>query len=106
MGWTSLSPYRRGRGALRHTAEISYYVDIAYRQQGVATALISYAIDLCETLDLRTFVAILLGDNVASIGLLKKLGFEAWAKLPAVADFEGREVDHVYYGLRVPALHR
>ena len=55
---------------------------------------------------LPTLVAILLGDNLASIGLLKKLGFEEWAKLPAVADFDTREVDHVYYGLRVSALHR
>jgi phosphinothricin acetyltransferase len=106
VGWTSLSPYRRGRGALRHTAEISYYVDGGYRQRGIATALISYAVDLCETLDLKTLVAILLGDNHASIGLLKKIGFEEWAVLPAVADFDGREVDHVYYGLRVANLHR
>lgn len=99
-GWVSFGRYRPGRGALRHTAEISYYVDRGKRRLGIATALVTHAVELCEELELRTLVAILLGDNDSSIGLLMKLGFERWARLPGVADFDGREVDHVYYGLR------
>ena len=101
VGWASLGRYRPGRGALRHTAEISYYVDPVKRRLGVATALVTRAIELCEPLELKTLIAILLGDNKASIGLLKKLGFEQWAHLPGVANFGSWEVDHVYYGLRV-----
>jgi L-amino acid N-acyltransferase YncA len=58
-------------------------------------------IELCEPLELKTLIAVLLGDNEASIGLLKKFGFEQWAHLPGVANFGSWEVDHVYYGLRV-----
>ena len=101
VGWASFGRYRPGRGALRHTAELSYYVDAAHRRRGVATALVTRSIELCESLNLRTLIAILLGDNGASISLLTRLGFEQWACLPGVADFGGRKVDHVYYGLLV-----
>ena len=102
VGWSSLSSYRPGRGALRHTAELSYYVDGAHRRRGVASALIARSIELCDALAFNTLLTILLDDNQASIALLRKFGFEQWGHLPGVADFDGREVGHLYYGLRVP----
>ncbi len=101
VGWASFSSYRSGRGAFRHTAEISYYVDAAHRRQGVASELIARSIERCAALGFKTLVAILLADNQASITLLVKFGFERWAHLPDIADFDGREVGHVFYGLRV-----
>src|SRR5512141_317698 len=41
-GWCSLSAYRPGRAALRFTAEISYYIALAYHRQGIATALLEH----------------------------------------------------------------
>ncbi len=101
VGWSSFSSYRPGRGALRHTAELSYYVDAAQRRRGVASALIARSIEMCGALAFKTLFAILLDDNQASIALLRKFGFEQWAHMPSVADFDGREVGHLYYGLRV-----
>ncbi len=100
-GWASLSAYRPGRAALRHTAEISYYVHTDHRRRGVATALVTDAIARGPRLGIRTFFAILLEDNAASIALLERLGFRRWGYLPGVADFDGREVGHVYYGRRL-----
>ena len=101
VGWSSFSSYRPGRGAFRHTAELSYYVDAANRRRGVASALIARSIELCSTLEFKTLVAILLDDNHASSALLTKFGFEQWAHMPDIADFDGREVGHLYYGLRI-----
>ena len=101
VGWASFSSYRSGRGAFRHTAEISYYVDAAHHRQGVASELVARSIERCTALSFKTLIAILLADNQASIALLAKFGFEQWAHLPDIADFDGREVGHVYYGLRV-----
>ncbi len=101
-GWCSLSPYRPGRGALRHTAEISYYVHERYRRIGVATLLVEHAIREGPRLGLKTYFAILLDENAASVRLLEKLGFERWGHLPGVADFDGKEVGHLYYGRRLP----
>ena len=101
VGWCSLSPYRRGRMALRYTAEISYYIHEGYRRKGIGSALVEYAIARCEKLGIKTLFALLLDVNVASVGLLEKFGFTKWGHMPNIADFDGRECGHLIYGLRV-----
>ncbi len=101
VGWCSISEYRPGRGALRHTAEISYYVHEDYRRLGVASKLVKHAIRECPRLDIKTLIAILLDINVPSVRLLDKFGFRKWGHMPDVADFDGKECSHLYYGLRL-----
>lgn len=101
LGYLTLSPYRPGRMALRHTAEVSYYVHFEHHRQGVASQLLREAIDLCPALQIRTLFAILIDSNQASVRLLEKFGFEQWGHLPRVAEFDGVEFGHLYYGLRV-----
>lgn len=101
VGWCSLSAYRPGRRALRHTAEISYYVDKNFIGMGVGSAMISHAIGNCAQLDIKTLFAIILDVNKDSTRILEKFGFRQWGHLPNVADFDGRECGHLYYGLRV-----
>ena len=103
VGWCSLSPYRPGRAALRFTAEISYYVDFASHRRGIGTVLVEHALGTCPALQIRHVFAIVLESNQASIRLLEKLGFEKWGYLPRVADFDGKEVGHLYYGRHVGA---
>ena len=100
-GWCSLSAYRPGRAALRFTAEISYYIALAYHRQGIATALVKHAIAACPSLQIRHLFAIVLEGNQASLKLLEKMGFEQWGYLPRVADFDGKEVGHLYVGRHV-----
>jgi phosphinothricin acetyltransferase len=100
-GWCSLSAYRPGRSAFRFTAEISYYIHFAHHRQGLGTALVGHALAACPALSLRHLFAIVLEGNQARIRLLEKMGFEKWGTLPRVADFDGREVGHLYYGRHV-----
>lgn len=100
-GWCSLSAYRPGRAALRFTAEISYYIALAYHRQGIATSLVEHAIAFCPAIQIRHLFAIVLEGNQASLRLLEKMGFEQWGYLPRVADFDGKEVGHLYYGRHV-----
>ena len=100
-GWCSISPYRPGRMALRFTAEISIYLDQAFHRQGVATNLINYAITQCPKLEIKTLFGILLERNIASRKMMEKLGFQQWGYLPQVADFDGEECGHLYYGKRI-----
>jgi L-amino acid N-acyltransferase YncA len=100
-GWCSLSAYRPGRAALRFTAEISYYIDFSYQRRGIATALVEHALESCPALGIRNLFAIVLEGNQASLRLLEKMGFERWGYLPRVADFDGKEVGHVYLGRHV-----
>jgi phosphinothricin acetyltransferase len=87
--------------ALRHTAEISYYVDRVAQGRGVGSFLISHAIEQCPTHGIKTLFAIILDINEDSAQILKKFGFSKWGHMPNVADFDGRECGHLYYGLRV-----
>jgi phosphinothricin acetyltransferase len=100
-GWGSLSAYRADRAALRFTAEISYYVALAYHRQGIGTTLVEHALAACPALGIKHLFAIVLEGNQASLKLLKKMGFEQWGYLPRVADFDGKEVGHLYYGRHV-----
>ena len=100
-GWLSISPYRPGRLALKHTAEVSYYVDYGYHRMGICSKLLSNAINICPSLEIKTIFGILLETNKASIALLEKFNFQKWGLMPAIADFEGKEVGHLYYGLRI-----
>ena len=101
VGYCSLSAYRPGRMALRHTAEISYYVHERFRGMRVGSRLIEHAIEQCPRLEVRTLFAILLDINSDSVRILESFGFEKWGHLPNVADFGGRECGHLYYGRRV-----
>ncbi len=101
-GWCSLSAYRPGRAALRHTAEISYYVDEAHTRRGIATALVRHAVAACPELRIRNLFAIVLEHNAPSIRILEKAGFRQWGFLPRVADFDGEECGQYYFGMRIP----
>jgi L-amino acid N-acyltransferase YncA len=100
-GWCSLSPYRKGRQALRYTKEVSYFVATRFQRRGVGLALVQHAKELARFLGTKTFFAIVLEHNFASQQLLERAGFARWGFLPDVADFDGTEVGQYYYGLRV-----
>ena len=100
-GWLSFSPYRKGRTALQSTAEISYYVHTLHHRRGIGTGLLKFALSIAPGLGFKTLIAILLEPNTASIDLLAKFGFELWGDVPRVAEIDGGEYNHQYYGLRI-----
>ena len=100
-GWLSLSPYRAGRGALRYTVEISYFVHNDYKKMGIGSQLLLHGINAARQLHYKTAIAIILDKNAASVKLVEKFGFQKWAHLPGVADFDGVECNHVYYGMKL-----
>ena len=101
IGYLSFSAYRPRRYALRFAAEISYFVHVDFHRQGIGSALMEYGISVAPEYSIKYLIAILLGHNEASIGLLNKYGFERWGLMPGIADFYGQERDHLYYGLKL-----
>jgi len=100
-GWISISKYREGRKTLMNTVEVSYYVHKEYQKQGIGSDLLSQAIEKAKSLGYKTLFAMLLEPNQASIKLLLKFDFQEWGRLPKVAEIDGQEYDHLYYGLRI-----
>jgi phosphinothricin acetyltransferase len=101
IGWISISPYRTGRQALSYTGEVSYYVHEDHQNTGIATYLMSYVLKNCKKYKIKSLIAILMAHNSYSIKLLKKFKFEQWGCMPNVLDIDGKEYDHLYFGLRV-----
>lgn len=99
--WLSFSPYRSGRKALRFTAEISYYVQKDFKRLGIGSRLIEFVLNESKKLKFKSVFAIVLDKNLPSIGLLKKYNFIRWGHLPEIADFDGEECGHLYYGIRL-----
>ncbi len=100
-GWISIGIYRADRQALNHVAEVSYYVDKSKQGEGIGTLLLEHAIRKAPDFGFSVLVAILLGRNRASIGLLEKLEFSCWGTMPGIAKIDDQEVDHLYYGLKL-----
>ena len=101
LGYLYMSAYRPNRSALKHTAEVSYFVNYMQHKKGVASVLMQACIELCPRLEIKTLIAILLETNASSISLLKKFSFEQWAHLPDVAEIDGVEVGQVYFGIQL-----
>jgi len=100
-GFLYFSPYRPRRLALRFTVEVSYFIHSKFRKKGIGTELMNHAVKQAPEHEFKTLLAILLTHNEASIALLEKFGFKEWGRLPAVADFDGKERDQSFYGLRL-----
>lgn len=98
IGWGSLSPYRKGRGALRETAEISYYIDYNYHGLGYGKKIIEYMINDCKRIGIKNLFAMLLEVNQKSIKLLEQFGFSKWGHLPNIVNLNGTVCGHVIYG--------
>lgn len=98
IGWSSLSPYRKGREGLKSTAEITYYIDYDFHGEGYGERLIKHMILDCKRLGIKHLVALLLDINTASIAILEKFGFARWGLLPNVVDLNEVICSHVIYG--------
>ena len=101
VGYLTISAYRPGRMAVRHTAEVSFFIHFEHHHKGIASRLLQYAIDMCPSLQIKTLFAVVVDSNRDSIRLLEKYGFEKWGYMPQVAEFDGIEYGHLYYGLRI-----
>lgn len=100
-GWVSLGPYRSGRQALVHVAEVSYYVDRQDRKMGVGTRLMEQARITAASCGYSVLIAILLSNNPGSLALLEKFGFSCWGTMPGIAKIDDQTADHLYYGLKL-----
>ncbi len=100
-GYLSISAYRAGREAFYSTREVSFYIDEKFQGMNIGSQLLQHAINQCPALNIKNLVAMLIEGNQASISLLEKFGFQKWGHLPDIAEFDGNETGHLYYGIRI-----
>jgi L-amino acid N-acyltransferase YncA len=100
VGWISYSNFY-GRPAYAGTAEVSIYIDEAWRGQGVGKYALTEAIGFAPQIKVHTLLGFVFGHNQPSLGLFRKFGFETWANFPRVANLDGVERDLIILGKRV-----
>lgn len=99
-GWLGFRMFY-GREAYQSTAEISLYVDPRFHRQGVGQSLLNSAIEQSPKLGIYTLIGIAFAENLPSVELLKKFGFEQWGYLPAVARSWDIDRDVIILGRKV-----
>lgn len=95
VGYSYAAPYR-SRSSYRFTLENSVYVDNRLSRRGIGTALLARLIERCETGEFRQMIAVIGdSDNLPSIALHERLGFQRVGTLHAVGFKLGRWLDSV-----------
>lgn len=99
-GWFSFHAFN-SRPAYHFTAEISIYLHVDYRGQGLGRLVLARAIEASPQLKIKTLLGLIFGHNLPSLRLLESFGFQKWAHLPQIAELDGIERDLVIVGKRV-----
>lgn len=100
-GYLSVSPYREGRQAFEHTAEVTYYVDFDHHREGIASRLLEVALAHCRNSSIDILLAFLYDENKTSVSFLQKHGFDKWGLLPGAAKVGDKVYDHAIYGKQI-----
>lgn len=95
VAWGSLSPYH-ARSAWRFTVEDSLYVHHEHRRRGLGRLVLGALLAAARGAGHRSIVAAISGDQPASLGLHRALGFADAGCLRHAGFKHGRWLDCVY----------
>src|ERR1044071_1646091 len=93
-GWAALSPVS-ARKVYAGVAEVSVYVALQFRGQGVGRTLLEALVRESEAEGVWTLQASIFPENVASVALHKSCGFREVGRRERVGQLEGRWRDTV-----------
>ena len=96
LGFASCGAYRHYQGYL-HSAEHSVYVVPSARRQGVGRALLARLEDECRARGIHTLVGVIDSENLPSIELHRKCGYEYAGTVREAGRKFGRWLSIVYY---------
>ena len=92
FGYCSLSQYR-DKDAFETTVEISVYVALNSRGQGIGRKLCCYVIDYAKKRnDIKNIISVITSSNVKSLNLFNSLNFENGGTIPAVGIKFGKQL--------------
>ena len=96
LGFASCGPYRHHQGYL-HAAAHSVYVVPSVRRKGVGTALMARLEDECRENGIHTLIGVIDSENLPSIELHRKCGYEYAGTVREAGRKFGRWLSIAYY---------
>jgi L-amino acid N-acyltransferase YncA len=90
-----------GRPAYEGTAEVSLYLEQAFRNQGLGKLCLQKAIESAPACQAHTLLGFIFRHNTPSLRLFEQAGFEQWGHLPGVANMNGIMRDLLILGKKV-----
>jgi len=100
-GFATYSQFRPYPG-YKHTMEHSVYVHKDHYQKGIAIQLMHELIRIAKEQDVKTLVAGIDGENIGSVKVHEKLGFEYAGTIKNAGYKFGQWLDLVFYQLQLP----
>jgi L-amino acid N-acyltransferase YncA len=88
VGWAALSPISR-RKVYAGVAEVSIYIAVRARGQGLGRALLTELITQSEQAGIWTLQATILAENSASLALHRSAGFREMGRRERIAQLDG-----------------
>lgn len=102
VGWGSLSPYHV-RSAYRYTVENSVYIHHEMHRRGIGAILLEELITRARKIGHRVIIAVIDGEQAASVTLHEKFHFEHVGHFKEVGLKFGRWLDVIYMELNLAA---
>jgi len=84
LGYAYLNDFNV-RGGYRFTADLSLYVELAARGQGIGKALYDEIEPKAKEMGLRNIISLITSENEASLAFHDRLGFERAARIDDIA---------------------
>lgn len=100
IGWYNLHPFY-GRPAYRATVELAIYVHADYRAKGLGKIILQQALKHAQELKIESVLGFIFANNIASLKLFEKEGFNQWGFLPAVAEIDLQKIDLIILGKKI-----
>jgi L-amino acid N-acyltransferase YncA len=88
-GWVALSPYS-SRQVYSGVVEVGIYVDPEFQGNGIGSALLETALNVCKKEGVWTVQASIFPENAASLALHKKFGFRVVGRRERIAQLNGK----------------
>jgi phosphinothricin acetyltransferase len=93
-GFCFLTQFRKKR-AYAKTAEVGIYLKPEFTRKGLGQEILSYLEAFAKKQQIEVMIASISSENIASLSLFRKLGYEQCAHYKRVAEKFGRKLDLV-----------
>jgi phosphinothricin acetyltransferase len=93
-GFCFLTRFRKKR-AYEKTAEVGIYLQPDFTRKGLGREIVTYLEAIAREQGIEVIIASISGENVASLSLFRKLGYEQCAHFKRIAEKFGRKMDLV-----------